>query len=211
MENIVILGYGGVGRFVLHAINEINLISPRWQVLGFLDDESSNNQTAIEGVPVLGTSDWLIENPNVAVILAIADPVIKSNILNKLNKYGCNNFPVLIHPGTWIAENVSIGDGSIIYPGARINVSSNIGRFVTINMNCSIGHDATIEDFSFIAPNVSIGGNTRVGKGTSLGIGSSVIQSIAIGAWSTVGAGSVVIKDVLAKHRVAGNPAKPID
>jgi sugar O-acyltransferase (sialic acid O-acetyltransferase NeuD family) len=180
-------------------------------VLGFLDDESSNNQTAIEGVPVLGTSDWLIENPNVAVILAIADPVIKSNILNKLNEYGCNNFPVLIHPGTWIAKNVSIGDGSIIYPGTRINVSSYISRFVTINMNCSIGHDATIEDFSFIAPNVSIGGNTRVGKGASLGIGSSVIQSIAIGAWSIVGAGSVVIKDVLAMQRVAGNPAKPIN
>jgi sugar O-acyltransferase (sialic acid O-acetyltransferase NeuD family) len=211
MENIVILGYGGVGRFVLHAINEINLISPRWQVLGFLDDENNSKQTKIEGVPVLGTSDWLIENPNVAVILAIADPVIKSNLLNKLNEYGCNNFPVLIHPGTWIAENVSIGDGSIIYPGTRINVSSYIGRFVTINMNCSIGHDATIEDFSFIAPNVSIGGNTRVRKGASLGIGSSVIQSIAIGAWSTIGAGSVVIKDVLANQRVAGNPAKPID
>jgi sugar O-acyltransferase (sialic acid O-acetyltransferase NeuD family) len=200
-----------VGRFVLHAINEINLISPRWQVLGFLDDENNSKQTAIEGVPVLGTSDWLIENPNVAVILAIADPVIKSNLLNKLNEYGCNNFPVLIHPGTWIAENVSIGDGSLIYPGTRINVSSYIGRFVTINMNCSIGHDATIEDFSFIAPNVSIGGNTRVRKGASLGIGSSVIQSIAIGAWSTIGAGSVVIKDVLANQRVAGNPAKPID
>jgi sugar O-acyltransferase (sialic acid O-acetyltransferase NeuD family) len=211
MENIVILGYGGVGRFVLHAINEINLISPRWQVLGFLDDENNSKQTAIEGVPVLGTSDWLIENPNVAVILAIADPVIKSNLLNKLNEYGCNNFPVLIHPGTWIAENVSIGDGSLIYPGTRINVSSYIGRFVTINMNCSIGHDATIEDFSFIAPNVSIGGNTRVRKGASLGIGSSVIQSIAIGAWSTIGAGSVVIKDVLVNQRVAGNPAKPID
>jgi sugar O-acyltransferase (sialic acid O-acetyltransferase NeuD family) len=211
MENIVILGYGGVGRFVLHAINEINLVSPRWQVLGFLDDESSNNQSTIEGIPVLGTSDWLSENPNVAVILAIADPVIKSNLLIKLTQHGCNNFPVLIHPGTWIAENVSIGDGSLIYPGTRINVSSNIGRFVTINMNCSVGHDATIEDFSFIAPNVSIGGNTRVGKGASIGIGSSIIQSRAIGEWSTIGAGSVVIKDVMTKQRVAGNPAKPID
>jgi sugar O-acyltransferase (sialic acid O-acetyltransferase NeuD family) len=211
MENIVILGYGGVGRFVLHAINEINLVSPRWQVLGFLDDESSNNQSTIEGIPVLGTSDWLSENPNVAVILAIADPVIKSNRLIKLTQHGCNNFPVLIHPGTWIAENVSIGDGSLIYPGTRINVSSNIGRFVTINMNCSVGHDATIEDFSFIAPNVSIGGNTRVGKGASIGIGSSIIQSRAIGEWSTIGAGSVVIKDVMTKQRVAGNPAKPID
>ncbi len=210
MNDIVILGSSGVGRFVLHSIQEINLISKTWNIFGFIDDDLSKNDSYVDGIPVLGTSSWLKDNPGVAVVIALSDPAVKYRLVGRLQEFGCTNFPAIVHPHTWIAKDVTVGDGSIIYPGTSINVGSKIGRFVMINMNCAVGHDVTVEDYSFLAPNVGIGGNTHISKGCVVGIGSSVKQSITIGEWSVLGAGSAVIRNVDPGQTVGGVPAKPI-
>ncbi len=210
MNDLIILGCGGVGRFVLHAVNEINNLAKRWKVRGFIDDdENEYNSSRIEGIPVLGTRDWLKEHPDVSVIVALSDPQVKYNLIKQLHSYGCTNFPAIIHPSAWIAKSVSIEEGTIIYPGTSINVNATIGRFSVINMNCAIGHDVTIDDYSFLAPNVGIGGNSLISEGCNIGIGASVIQSIQIGKWSTVGAGAVVIRNVETEQTVVGVPARP--
>jgi UDP-3-O-[3-hydroxymyristoyl] glucosamine N-acyltransferase len=81
----------------------------------------------------------------------------------------------MIHPHSWIADNVSIGQGCVIYPGVTIYVDVVIGDFVTINMNSSIGHNAVISAYTTLAPNVGIGGNVKLHNGCNIGIGTSVI------------------------------------
>ena len=210
MNDIVILGGGGVGLFIAHAINEINKRSPVWNIRGFLDDDPKKGNGRIGGFPVLGSSSWIKSKPGIAVVIALSDPAVKYHLIGKLQRFGCTNFPAIVHPNTWIANDVLIGNGSIIYPGTSINVGSKIGKFVMVNMNCALGHDVTVEDYSFLAPNVGVGGNTRILKGSVVGIGSSVKQSIKIGEWSVVGAGSAVIRDVKPGQKVVGVPAKPL-
>jgi sugar O-acyltransferase (sialic acid O-acetyltransferase NeuD family) len=210
MNDIVIIGAGGVGRFILHAINEINNISNKWNVIGFVDDNFDKIEKLVNGIPVLGSTAWLEKRCEVSVVIALSDPVVKNNIVNKLNNYGCKHFPVIIHPKSWVAKNVSLGEGCIIYPGVAINVNSEIGRFVMINMNCAIGHDVYIADYSFIAPNVGIGGNTRIAESCNIGLGTSIIQHINIGGKAVVGAGAVVVEDVQAGNTVVGVPARPV-
>jgi sugar O-acyltransferase (sialic acid O-acetyltransferase NeuD family) len=210
-KNIVVLGHSGVGRFVVHAIQDINLISKKWNILGFLDDDPGKSDTTFEGITVLGPSTWLENNQDIAVVIAISDPAVKYRLVEKLQKYGCTDFPSIIHPDAWIARNVAIEEGSIIYPGVSINVGSRIGRFVMVNMNCAIGHDVKIEDYSFLAPNVGVGGNSNIADGCTIGIGASLKQSINIGKSATVGAGAVVVRDVEPGRTVTGIPAKPVD
>ena len=182
----------------------------QWNIIGFVDDDQNKRNTNVDGIAVLGTSSWLENNPGVSVVIALSDPHVKYQLLNNLEGFGCTNFPAIVHPNTWIADDVKIGDGSIIYPGTSINIGCNIGRFVMVNMNCALGHDVTVEDYSFLAPNVGVGGNTRISKGCTVGIGSSVKQSINIGEWSVVGAGSAVVRDVKPGQTVVGVPAKPL-
>jgi len=210
MKDIVIFGCGGVGSYVAHAINEINRNSQQWNILGFLDDDKKLKNVKINGYPVIGTSEWLREKPGITIALAIADPRVKKELVDKFYEYGCDQFATIIHPHTWIADSVTIGEGSIIYPGTTINVNSIIGKFAMVNMNCAIGHDVEIKDFAFLAPNVGVGGNSLLSTGCSVGIGASVIQHVTIGAWATIGAGAVVIREVNQEEVVVGNPAKPL-
>jgi sugar O-acyltransferase (sialic acid O-acetyltransferase NeuD family) len=210
MQDLVIFGCGGVGRYVVQAIHDINKIQPTWNIIGFVDEDNGNNGKTISGFPVLGGLEWMRNNIGIPVVVAIFEPLAKKRIVSELNKLGVGTFPEIIHPHTWIADSVKIGEGSILYPGSSVNIDVVIGRFASVNMNCAIGHDVKIEDFASIAPDVGIGGNTILGEGSMIGIGSSIIQSINIGSWSIVGAGSVVVKDVLAGSTVAGVPAREL-
>jgi sugar O-acyltransferase (sialic acid O-acetyltransferase NeuD family) len=210
MKNLVILGCGDVGRYVLHAITEINQRSGTWNVLGFIDDNDTFHGKQIEGIPVLGESTWVKDHPDLAYVIALSEPKTKQRLSEDLRIYGCTVFPSIVHPNTWIARNVTIGEGTIIYPGTSINVDSKIGKFVMINMNCAIGHDVVIEDYTFFAPNVGIGGNSHISTECNVGLGASIIQSIDIGKRTMIGAGAVVINSVGDNQTVVGVPAKPM-
>ena len=42
MKNIVIVGAGGVGREVSLIIQQINMLEPTWNLLGYIDDNPAN-------------------------------------------------------------------------------------------------------------------------------------------------------------------------
>jgi sugar O-acyltransferase (sialic acid O-acetyltransferase NeuD family) len=210
MEDLLIFGCGGVGRYVVQAIGDLNKNKPEWNIAGFIDEDSEFCGKTFFDRPVLGGIEWIRKNTSLAVIIAIFEPQSKKRIVSELKAIGCRKFPSLIHPSTWIADTVKIKEGCLIYPGTAINIDVSIGSFVTINMNCAIGHDVKINDYASLAPSVGIGGNSIVGEGSIIGIGSSIIQSKSIGDWSILGAGSVVVRDVPAGVTVAGVPARDL-
>ena len=42
MKNIVIVGAGGVGREVSLIIQQINMLEPTWNLIGYIDDNPEN-------------------------------------------------------------------------------------------------------------------------------------------------------------------------
>ena len=54
MEDLIIIGAGGSSQQIAEAIEGINLREPRWNLLGFLDDDPAKLGQTIGGARVLG-------------------------------------------------------------------------------------------------------------------------------------------------------------
>lgn len=208
---IVIYGAGGFGREVLQVIRDINYEKvDTWKPLGFIVDEEYIVSEDVQGLPILGSLDWLKSHNDVYVIIAVGSSSARYRIAIKISNICRNDFATLVHPRAWIGEAVSIGCGTIICAGALITTDIKIGQHVHINIGSTIGHDATLIDFVTLNPSVNISGNVFLEKGVEVGTGSVIIPRIRIGEWSIIGAGSTVTKPLGANVTAVGSPARVI-
>lgn len=207
--NLYIIGAGNVGGFVAYHANQMG----EYNIVGFLDDNKDKHGHLIYNKrKVVGSIDLLNDiDEETAVAIAIANPVAKQAVYNRIKDNTMLVFPNFVHPSVWIGEGVEMGKGCIVYPGVTINFETTLNNFVIINMNAAIGHNCEMCDYSTVSPGVNCGGFTKLGTQSFLGIGSSTLQSTTIGENSTIGAGAVVIRDVPENAVMAGVPAKIIN
>ena len=208
MENLIIIGASGFGREVMWLIERINAITPKWNLLGFLDDNKEIQGNMINGVKVIGTTADS-SNFDAYYICAIGASKIREKVIQRI--LGINpsvKFATLIDPSVEMSGFSSIGEGSIICAHTILTVNVEIGRHVIINLDCTIGHDAILHDFSTLYPSVNISGNVEVGYGVELGTGTHVIQGKTIGEKNIIGAGSVVIRDITTEGTYVGVPTR---
>ena len=209
MEDLIIVGASGFGREVLEAVRAINRVMPRWNVLGFLDD----NVHALDGFDitpkVLGTiRDWEVRGDE-QYVLAIAAPRTKERIVSVLKAKGAR-FASVIDPTVRIGERTRIGEGLVAFSQVDISVDCRIGDFVFFNSLGAIGHDAVIGDYCTFGPKVCISGATNMGKGVNVGALASTFPGIEVGDYATIGMNSAAIKRVKAETTVIGVPAKAL-
>lgn len=215
MRDIVIFGSGGLAREIHQLINDINENCsdfPKWNLLGFLDGYEENHKNLIHNYfKVLGGIEWLLENKDTHVIIAIGNPAIKRKIVTEIKeKIGTVKYATLIHPQSIIGEWNEIGEGTVVCAGTIITTDIKIREHVTLNLDCTVGHDTVVEDYCTCAPSVNLSGNVTVRTGTDIGTGAVVIQGVSIGEWSIIGAGAVVIREIQPNTTSVGNPSKVI-
>lgn len=207
MRTVVVVGAGGAGREITAWYRAAQ---PDCEILGILDqDESTHGQRVRGGLKVLGSIGWLRENIVDDVVVGVGGPAARRRITVALADLGVAPTTVA-HPNALIGERVTIGDGTIISPGAILTVDVQVGRSVYVNYGAAIGHDSTIGDYSVIAPQAAIAGNVTIGPGVDFGIGASCIQGVTIGEGAIIGGGACVIQDIPPGHVAVGVPAKPI-
>lgn len=212
MKNIAIYGTGGFGREVVQLIEEINLKSNEWNIVGFIDDNLDNIGNIVNGYPVLGDYTWLTNHLDreINVAIGIGSPKTKRKIHEKLKDKKHIIFPNIIHPDVKLSRFIELGQGNIICEGSILTCNITIGSFVTINLNCTVGHDCIIEDFCTISPNASISGNVCLQEGVDFGTNATIIQGLTVGAHTIIGAGAVVSRDIPAHCTAVGVPARAI-
>jgi sugar O-acyltransferase (sialic acid O-acetyltransferase NeuD family) len=206
---IVIVGAGGHGQVVadiFRARRSSGLISGP---VGFVDDDRAVLGRSYAGTEVLGGTEELGAIDHHAVIVAIGDNRTRARVHQRLAEAG-EIFAVAEHPRSVVADDVEIGDGSMVCAGAIVSTGTVIGCNTIVNTGATVDHHSTIGSHVHIGPGVHMGGEVRVDDGALIGIGATVIPGIHIGAWSIVGAGAVVIRDVAPGTTVVGCPAEPI-
>jgi sugar O-acyltransferase (sialic acid O-acetyltransferase NeuD family) len=205
-QPLLIVGAGAVGGYLSWNMQELG---PDYEVLGFLDDDPSKEGTLAYGRRVLGPVERVREYPGAAVAVGIAAPRVRQRIVEHLSPH-TNLFPSFVAPGAWLSESVSVGRGTIIYPGVSINFETVVGDFCILNMNCAIGHNCTLSEYSTLAPGVNFAGFTLLEPLVDVGIGAATRQGVRIGEGAVVGGQSMVIRDVACDATVVGVPAGPI-
>jgi len=210
MENIVIIGSSGHAKVVIDIVEK----EGKYKIAGFLDKFRDVGKM-ICGYRVLGKEEDLprlvAEYKLSGGIVAIGDNFIRSTVVAKIRGI-CPEFvfAVAIHPQAIVANDVSIGEGTVVMAGAIINPCCSIGKHCILNTVSCLDHDSIMEDFSSLAPRATTGGNVKIGKFTAISIGATVIHGLHIGEHTVIGAGSTVLTNIDSYKVAYGTPAKEI-
>ena len=211
MRELIVYGASGFGQQVMFWVEDANACDPRFEILGFVDDDDAAHGSVRTGHPVLGGRRWLAERASsrpVAVVLGLAAPAIKRRVVEGLAGLALD-FPPVVHPSAVVSRHAGIGRGATVGPGNVASVNVEIGEFATVNTACTLGHDARLGPYATLLPGVNVSGHVDVGEGASIGTGAAITQNVAIGAGTTVGAGATVVGDLPAGCVAVGTPARP--
>ena len=207
MKEVYIVGASGFGREVAWLIEELD----GYKVKGFIDDNELVQAQVINGIPVAGTVDFLLQKKEeTSVVIAIGNPAIRMKIYNTLKDNPNLNFPNIIAKDVRISKYIDLGIGNIICSGSILTTNIKIGDFNHINLSCTVGHDVIINNFVTVYPSVNISGNVVIGDFTELGTGSQIIQGKNITNNVVIGAGSVVIRNIGESGTYVGTPVKRV-
>ena len=202
MKQLVIIGASGHGKVVADIAKKIG-----YDEICFLDDDAS--LTECGGYAVIGKSGRFIDF-NCDIFVAIGDPNIRKYFQTQFELHG-KTVPTLIHPNASIAENVQIGNGTLVVAGAVINPGVRIGKGCIINTCSSVDHDCVVGDYVHIAVGSHLCGTVTVGNGTWIGAGATVSNNVSICSDCMIGAGGVVVNDIQESGTYVGVPARRID
>ena len=212
-EPLVLLGSGGFGRETVEVVRAINAAGglPRWELLGFLDDDEARWGGAVGGTPVLGGTALLRgELQDARAVVCTGHPGNFSSKRAIVERLGLEpeRYATLVHPAAVIGASCSLGHGAVVLAGTVLTADVEVGAHVGIMPQAVLTHDDRIGDYAIVAAGVRLAGGVRVGAGAYLGSGCLVRENRTIGAGALVGMGAIVTTDVGAGEVWAGAPAR---
>ena len=207
-EPLVIVGVGGHGREMLGLVEAINAERPRYEILGFLDDDPARHGHVVHDHPVLGGRDWLrgTRAPPL-VVLGIGVSSARARATARYDALGAR-YPTLVHPSASIGRRVSLAPGVIVTAGCIVTTDVIVGAHTHLNLGASVSHDCVLGRWVTLAPGVRLAGNVTLGDGCDVGVAAAAIPGVEVGAWSIVGAGAVITRSLPPDVTAVGVPAR---
>ncbi len=195
MNRLTIIGASGHGKV---AADIARLMG--YEEIVFLDDDSSLIKCG--RYPVVGKASDAA-SLEADVFVAIGSAETRRKIMNEVG-----HCVTLIHPSAVIAEDVKIGEGTVIMAGAVINPGSVIGRGCIVNTCSSVDHDCSVSNYVHVSVGAHLCGTVSIGEGTWIGAGATVRNNTCICAQCMIGAGAVVVHDIEQAGTYVGVPAR---
>lgn len=210
MTPLVLVGAGGFAREAAEAVVAINEERPRFELLGFLDDDPALAGASYGGVEVIGPVDALAGMVDAKVVVCTGHPGDYTSRRRIVARIGLSpdRFATLVHPAAVVPRSVEVGPGSVFLATAVATTGLRVGSHVVVMPGVVLTHDGVIGDYATFGAGVRLAGGVRIGTGAYLGAGALVREHRRIGAWSLVGMGSVVTSDVPDGEVWVGAPAR---
>jgi sugar O-acyltransferase (sialic acid O-acetyltransferase NeuD family) len=212
-EPLVLIGSGGFGRETAEVVRAINGAcdgSPRWELLGFLDDDAALRGTTLSGTQVLGGFDALSELPDPAVVVCTGHPrdfTSKQRIVGRLG-LAPERYATLVHPAAAVPASCSLGVGAVLLAGVVATADVRVGAHAAIMPHVVLTHDDRLDDYVTAGAGARVAGAVHVCEGAYLGSGCLIRENLTVGPGALVGMGAVVTRDVPGGEVWAGMPAR---
>lgn len=211
MTPLVIVGAGGHGRELHDVVDAVNVVSPRFVVLGYLDD-APRGLSAVErrGARLLGGCAQLADvSTAYDIVIGIGGGASRRRVDAGAAAAGRTS-PVLVHPSATLGSDTRLGPGSVLLAGARCTTGIRGGRHVHVNLNATVAHDCVLGDYVTVNPGANVNGGVLLEDEVTVGSGAVIRQGVRIGAGTVVGAGAVVVHDLPPGITAIGVPARPL-
>ena len=204
---IIVIGAGGHAK-VLLSILRVRAA----QVYGLTDAQNHARGKNINGIPILGDDDKILDYPPHTIRLVNAIGSVSAmegrrNVYDKF-KHDGYSFVSVVHPSALIMDDVVLEEGAQVMAGAIVQTGSVIGANSIINTGSIVDHDGVIGRHVHIAPGAVLSGGVRIADMCHVGTSATIIQGVSVGEGATIGAGAVVVRDVPARKKVMGVPAR---
>ena len=99
-----------------------------------------------------------------------------------------------LHEKAYIANDVPIGDGSIVLEHCNVQTGAKVGSGCYFWSSFHLGHNSICEDFVFASSNSTVSGNCKVGHNSFIGVGCHIRDGIEIAPYTTLGMGAIITK-----------------
>lgn len=212
-KDLFVIGSGGQGRETAQLVKDINRAKKEWNLRGYLDERKELLGKVFLGIPVIGGIEALsgFLNSETHVVCAIGNPQLRKRAAETVKaRFPEIPFASLIHPTAVVAEDLDLGEGSVVCAHTVMTTGVRLGRHVLVDYGATVGHDAVIGAYGTLLPGCRVSGRTRIGEEAMLGAGAIVIQELSVGRGTIVGAGSVVVKSLPENCIAYGVPARVV-
>jgi len=209
MKSCIVIGAGGHSRSLCSLLKS----SQEYDTLMVLDLNYSGRDEDILGLKVRGVKDTLSRDLRKTgvkyLFLAIGDNRKREELFLELKNQDFF-FPNLVAGTAIEKDDVSYGEGNIIFDKAYIGPLVEIGNNNIINTASIIEHECVIGNHCNVGPVSVISGRSKMGDHVFIGASAVVIDRISITSRVTLGAGAVAVKDMEEPGTYIGVPAKKI-
>lgn len=208
MQNLIIIGAGGLAREAYDLAYLCYGNDPGFRVKGFLSDGPSDIES-MGYPPVLAkVANYNVEPDDVffCAIGKVSDRRKTVEII--LNKGG--KFINLIHPTAVISPSAKIGNGIAIKAFCVLASDCIIEDYTYLQSSVIMGHDVHIGRYCHVNSFAFFAGCVRVHNMVTVNAGARIVQSVIVEEQSVVGMGSVVLNRVKKGTTVFGIPAKQL-
>lgn len=148
----------------------------------------------------------IIKDCNVSFFIGIGDIHFRNKVARFISSK-TGKFKTIISSLAHVSNRCSLGQGTIIMPGACVRYDAVIGDHCVVNTGAIIEHECQIGDLTNISPSVTLCGKVIIESRVEIGAGVTVLPGIRIGSDIVVGAGSTVVSDLLQPGIYIGSPA----
>ena len=200
--------WGAAGHAMVVA--DIIRLCDEYELVGLLDDVNPERRgTTFFDLPVLGGReqlDQLLKQDVRHIIFGFGNNDMRLQLADVVRQKGFR-LATAVHPRAVVAQDVPIGEGTVIKPGAIIDPGVTIGPNVYVGAGVSVAHEATLQAGASLSAGVDVG-KCIIGQASFVGISATVKPGANIGRRAFIGAGAVVLHDIPDEAVAYGVPAR---
>lgn len=200
-KNILIVGSGALACEILFFLRS-NLIEGMSisNVIGINDLNKEKYYQYKYGKYPFNEIEWFdlkhINQQELDVIIAIAENSVRFSIINSLEEINCQiNYPNVFCRDLIKPQDISCGEGNIIYPRCILGPNVEIGNHNIFTTSSLISHDCFISDYNFFS-SCKVGGECKIGNHNSFGLNSTVSPRLTIGSNNSFQTGLTLVGNV---------------